>query len=700
MSDAGTATFNHDVLLGSSGKIGIGIAPAEMLDIQSASGDARIRLDAPASSDTEIKFFNDGSAQYTIGHDDATDNFVIGGDNVDAPLVSVNKSGDLTIPQKIIHSGDTDTYLSFANADDFRIVAGNSTRAAFNTSKIHFNQEGIDQDFHVQGDNETNLLYVDASTDKVGIGTASPTKTFSVIKEVSDDWIGIFKNDHADAYGMQVDLSQSTASTRGAFAVYSGNGGKGLMVTNQGNVGIGTTTPSSPLDIVTNLSSDTQTTPETVLTLATKYSSTGANGGAGAGPRIYFKIPDDETNPSGGASIEALKENGDDSVSNTALAFSISQNDETLDEAMRITSDGKVGIGDTAPLDYLEINGSGSGLGGLTISNSTHNHAALSFARSAAATARIYITEPDATHTSQMYFQTSDASGSAPNLVTAISIDDHQNVGIGTTSPLSRLTFESDHWNTGTEDGPSIRWNNGITTADSVLQNFEDANVAPFVLGMNSYVSSGGSFTTFNNSYAASYIYQGASGAITMGTSAAGTATERINIGTGGLICIGVTTGYPGGHDAVSRLQITGGGSPMAIKQSQVNDASHRVVTVFTDSGGTYRGRITINNSACSFTSASDYRLKENIETLPNGLDRLNQLKPVKFKWKEHDYTSEGFIAHEVQEIYPDAVVGAKDDAVMQSMDYGKITPLLVKAIQGQQTIIDDLKARIETLEG
>ena len=138
----------------------------------------------------------------------------------------------------------------------------------------------------------------------------------------------------------------------------------------------------------------------------------------------------------------------------------------------------------------------------------------------------------------------------------------------------------------------------------------------------------------------------------------------------------------------------------MAIKQSQVNDASHRVVAVFTDSGGTYRGRITINNAACSFTSASDYRLKENIEPLPNGLDRLNQLKPVKFKWKEHDYTSEGFIAHEVQEIYPDAIVGEKDDAVMQSMDYGKITPLLVKAIQEQQTIIDDLKSRIETLEG
>ena len=77
--------------------LGIGIRPAEMLDIQSASGDARVKLDAPSGSDTEIKFFNAGSAQYTIGHDDATDNFVIGTANVDAALVSVDKSGNVGI---------------------------------------------------------------------------------------------------------------------------------------------------------------------------------------------------------------------------------------------------------------------------------------------------------------------------------------------------------------------------------------------------------------------------------------------------------------------------------------------------------------------------------------------------------------------------------------------------------------------------
>ena len=97
-----------------------------------------------------------------------------------------------------------------------------------------------------------------------------------------------------------------------------------------------------------SLSSDTTTSPDTVLKLATKYASTGANGGAGAGPRLEFQIPDDETNPITGAAIAGLKENGDDSNAEAALAFYISQNDTTLDEAMRIDSSGNLLVGTSA----------------------------------------------------------------------------------------------------------------------------------------------------------------------------------------------------------------------------------------------------------------------------------------------------------------------------------------------------------------
>ena len=80
------------------GNVGIGTtSPVEKLYVNSISGDARIGLNAPTGSDTEIKFSNNGVVQYSIGHDDATDNFVIGTANVDTPKVSINKTGNVGI---------------------------------------------------------------------------------------------------------------------------------------------------------------------------------------------------------------------------------------------------------------------------------------------------------------------------------------------------------------------------------------------------------------------------------------------------------------------------------------------------------------------------------------------------------------------------------------------------------------------------
>jgi len=116
--------------------------------------------------------------------------------------------------------------------------------------------------------------------------------------------------------------------------------------------------------------------------------------------------------------------------------------------------------------------------------------------------------------------------------------------------------------------------------------------------------------------------------------------------------------------------------------------------------GGTYIGGINSSTNATSFLTSSDYRLKENIKPLENGLDRVSNLKPVQFDWKVDGKSSEGFIAHEAQEVFPDAVSGEKDDEEMQAMDYGRITPLLVKAIQEQQEQIEQLKTEIQTLKG
>ena len=121
----------------------------------------------------------------------------------------------------------------------------------------------------------------------------------------------------------------------------------------------------------------------------------------------------------------------------------------------------------------------------------------------------------------------------------------------------------------------------------------------------------------------------------------------------------------------------------------------------FKSSSESVIGSITNDQSNVSFNTSSDYRLKENLTPISDGLERLTKLKPVKFDWKETGISSEGFLAHEVQEAgWVDGITGEKDGEKVQQMDYGRITPLIVKAVQEQQAQIDELKLEIASLKG
>jgi len=158
----------------------------------------------------------------------------------------------------------------------------------------------------------------------------------------------------------------------------------------------------------------------------------------------------------------------------------------------------------------------------------------------------------------------------------------------------------------------------------------------------------------------------------------------------------------------------------------------------FSDGGGTV-GSITHNDDGggVSFNTTSDYRLKENVDYDWDALTLVNQLRPAKFNFISNSaQTVQGFLAHEVSDIVPSSVRGDKDhmmeigtitdsdgnvvqeevyehfckegqtwtqtgtEPLYQQLEYARLVPLLTKAIQEQQTIIDDLKSRIETLEG
>jgi hypothetical protein len=116
---------------------------------------------------------------------------------------------------------------------------------------------------------------------------------------------------------------------------------------------------------------------------------------------------------------------------------------------------------------------------------------------------------------------------------------------------------------------------------------------------------------------------------------------------------------------------------------------------------------------ANAWVTYSDSRIKSNIQTLSYGLDIVKQLKPSQYKHhnsikedgqfvKQEEGTNDiGFIAQEVLPLMPEVVSVPEDvDKDLYSISYPKLTAVLTKAIQEQQTIIEDLKTRIETLEG
>jgi len=173
--------------------------------------------------------------------------------------------------------------------------------------------------------------------------------------------------------------------------------------------------------------------------------------------------------------------------------------------------------------------------------------------------------------------------------------------------------------------------------------------------------------------------------------------TEHMRIASGGNIFVNTTTDV-GSSGALIELNNSGDGSRVInTKDNGTGSCNH---ITFNNNNGQV-GRITTSGSATSFVGSSDYRMKENIVYDWDAITKVKNLKPAQFNFKTNtDELVEGFIAHEAQSVVPYAVVGEKDGEEMQGMDYGKLTAILTKAIQEQQTIIEDLKSRIETLEG
>ena len=152
---------------------------------------------------------------------------------------------------------------------------------------------------------------------------------------------------------------------------------------------------------------------------------------------------------------------------------------------------------------------------------------------------------------------------------------------------------------------------------------------------------------------------------------------------------------------------ISGATTGLQIINSYGSPTINAYYNSFTTSASLYVGTpfSGLSCNASAFNITSDYRLKENIIELTGAISKIKNLRPVRFNYKNKEETINGFIAHEVQDVVPEAVTGEKDALYedgkekYQGLDNGKLVPLLTAALQQAIGKIEELELRIQTLE-
>ena len=167
---------------------------------------------------------------------------------------------------------------------------------------------------------------------------------------------------------------------------------------------------------------------------------------------------------------------------------------------------------------------------------------------------------------------------------------------------------------------------------------------------------------------------------------------------------VGINFANPGARFVVS--QNANQLEPMRIRDANnTNAVTHYIGFRKADSE---KGSIKGDRGGTSFNTTSDYRLKQNVTSISDGITRIKQLLPKKFSFIEDETNTlrDGFLAHEVSSLVPEAVDGTKDAVdsdnkpIHQQIDHSKLVPLLTAALQEEIAKRESLEARVAALEG
>jgi hypothetical protein len=362
-------------------------------------------------------------------------------------------------------------------------------------------------------------------------------------------------------------------------------------------------------------------------------------------------------------------------------------------ERMRLDSSGNLGLGVTPSAWYtadgvtraLQISGTGvliANNGSMRVMDNAF------FNTSGAAT---YISNGYAEQYLQnggqhaWYTAPSGTAGNAISFTQAMTLTAAGNLGIGTSSPSAKLNVvggNSIFSNTTSEAGFNSTGSNRYSLISAA------STSGTMYLGVNG-TSAGAEIDVGGILANASFFGARTNNATQFLTNN----SVRATITSSGALCINRTD-----QQNDERLAVLGNVGQQCMSLKSPITTAYDMINIINGNGQV--GTIQTNGSATSYNTSSDYRLKENVVTEWDATTRLKQLKPSRFNFiADADTTVDGFLAHEVQEIVPEAITGTKDavdadgNPKYQGIDQSKLVPLLVKTIQ-------ELEARLTALEG